>query len=89
VVIDATRACCPACWATKAPRRSRASSKPATAKAAGLPALDAPGRFRGWKAPEFCSTQSRGDTPLPKESAIEKTARLRRDLMKEGPESGE
>ena len=49
-----------------------------------------PADFRGWKAPEVLLNGNHEEIRrFRKESAIEKTARLRRDLMKEGPESGE
>ena len=49
-----------------------------------------PADFRGWKAPEVLLSGNHEEIRrFRKESAIEKTARLRRDLMKEGPESGE
>ena len=53
-------------------------------------ALIRPADFRGWKAPEVLLNGNHEEIRrFRKESAIEKTARLRRDLMKEGPESGE
>ena len=49
-----------------------------------------PADFRGWKAPGVLLNGNHEEIRrFRKESAIEKTARLRRDLMKEGPESGE
>ena len=49
-----------------------------------------PADFRGWKAHEVLLNGNHEEIRrFRKESAIEKTARLRRDLMKEGPESGE
>jgi tRNA (guanine37-N1)-methyltransferase len=48
-----------------------------------------PADFRGWKAPEVLLNGNHEEIRrFRKESAIEKTARLRRDLMKEGTESG-
>ena len=49
-----------------------------------------PADFRGWKAPEVLLNGNHEEIRrFRKESAIGKTARLRRDLMKEGPEGGE
>jgi len=49
-----------------------------------------PADFRGWKAPEVLLNGNQEEIRrFRKESAIGKTARLRRDLMKEGPEGGE
>ena len=49
-----------------------------------------PADFRGWKAPEVLLSGNHEEIRrFRKESAIGKTARLRRDLMKEGPEGGE
>jgi len=49
-----------------------------------------PADFRGWKAPEILLNGNHEEIRrFRKESAIGKTARLRRDLMKEGPEGGE
>jgi tRNA (guanine37-N1)-methyltransferase len=48
-----------------------------------------PADFRGWKAPEVLLNGNHEEIRrFRKEQAIEKTARLRRDLMKEGPEGG-
>jgi len=48
-----------------------------------------PADFRGWKAPEVLLNGNHEEIRrFRKESAIEKTARLRADLMKEGPEGG-
>jgi tRNA (guanine37-N1)-methyltransferase len=49
-----------------------------------------PADFRGWKAPGVLLNGNHEEIRrFRKESAIGKTARLRRDLMKEGPEGGE
>jgi tRNA (guanine37-N1)-methyltransferase len=49
-----------------------------------------PADFRGWKAPEVLLNGNHEEIRrFRRESAIEKTARLRRDLLKETPESGE
>ena len=49
-----------------------------------------PADFRGWKAPGVLLNGDHEEIRrFRKESAIGKTARLRRDLMKEGPEGGE
>jgi tRNA (guanine37-N1)-methyltransferase len=48
-----------------------------------------PADFRGWKTPEVLLNGNHEEIRrFRKESAIEKTARLRRDLLKEGPEGG-
>jgi tRNA (guanine37-N1)-methyltransferase len=48
-----------------------------------------PADFRGWKAPEVLLNGNHEEIRrFRKESAIEKTARLRRDLLKEGTEGG-
>jgi tRNA (guanine37-N1)-methyltransferase len=47
-----------------------------------------PADFRGWKAPEVLLNGNHEEIRrFRKASAIGKTARLRRDLLKEGPES--
>jgi tRNA (guanine37-N1)-methyltransferase len=49
-----------------------------------------PADFRGWKAPEVLLNGNHEEIRrFRKESAIEKTTRLRRDLLKEEPEGGE
>ncbi|MFY9723922.1 MAG: tRNA (guanosine(37)-N1)-methyltransferase TrmD [Bryobacteraceae bacterium] len=49
-----------------------------------------PADFRGWKAPDVLLNGNHEEIRrFRKESAIAKTARLRRDLLKEGPESRE
>jgi tRNA (guanine37-N1)-methyltransferase len=49
-----------------------------------------PADFRGWKAPEVLLNGNHEQIRrFRKESAIAKTARLRRDLLKEGPERNE
>ena len=49
-----------------------------------------PADFRGWKAPEVLLNGNHEQIRrFRKESAIAKTARLRRDLLKDAPESGE
>ncbi|MGD0668069.1 MAG: tRNA (guanosine(37)-N1)-methyltransferase TrmD [Bryobacteraceae bacterium] len=49
-----------------------------------------PADFRGWKAPDVLLNGNHQEIRrFRKESAIAKTARLRRDLLKEGPEGGE
>jgi tRNA (guanine37-N1)-methyltransferase len=49
-----------------------------------------PADFRGWKAPEVLLNGNHEQIRrFRKESAIAKTARLRSDLLKEGPEAGE
>ncbi|MGB7761873.1 MAG: tRNA (guanosine(37)-N1)-methyltransferase TrmD [Bryobacteraceae bacterium] len=49
-----------------------------------------PADFRGWKAPEVLLNGNHEEIRrFRKESAIRKTARLRRDLLKEAPEGGE
>jgi len=48
-----------------------------------------PADFRGWKTPEVLLNGNHEEIRrFRKESAIEKTARLRRDLLKWGPEGG-
>jgi len=48
-----------------------------------------PADFRGWKTPEVLLNGNHEEIRrFRKESAIEKTARLRRDLLKGGPEGG-
>ena len=49
-----------------------------------------PAEFRGWKAPEVLLNGNHEEIRrFRRESAVEKTGRLRRDLVKPGPQGGE